>query len=303
MILPYRVALIALWLTGRRLKFYSAEAMMKAVTKARKTDNPNPPASLSERVKITERSIQGFRCMTVSPLGGPKTKTRALYIHGGSYVSEILPAHWEFVTKIVEKTGCSVEVPVYGLAPEHNYKTAYALMRQIWTEMSMGVRGDDLVLIGDSAGAGMALGFAQFLLGSGLPMTRDIALISPWLDLTLSHPDIPTVQKLDPWLSTPGLRESGRRWSGGDELNRFELSPIHGPLKGLGRVLVFAGSREIMLPDCQKLCERARSEGITCELVLGEGMVHVWPLLPIREAEGPIDRIARVILKGKEKII
>jgi acetyl esterase/lipase len=251
---------------------------------------------LLKRVKISERPVQGFRCMTVSPLeDGPRvtaSKTRALYIHGGSYVSEILPAHWEFVARIVEQTGCTIDVPVYGLAPEHTYREGYALISQIWKELAATTDRSHLILLGDSAGAGFALGFAQTLLATPQWMPREILLISPWLDLTLTHPDIPTVQPRDPWLSTPGLIESGRQWSGGDDRKNPQLSPIHGPVRGLGRVLIFVGSREIMLPDCLSLRDRARRDGVEIDLVLGQGMVHVWPLLPIRQAHAPIAQMA-----------
>src|SRR3712207_8545479 len=44
---------------------------------------------------------------------------------------------------------------------------------------------------------------------------RRLVLLSPWLDLTLSHPDLDTVP--DPWLSAVGLHEAARVWAGGDD--------------------------------------------------------------------------------------
>ena len=59
-------------------------------------------------------------------------------------------------------------------------------------------------------------------------------------------------------------------------------------------VTVFTGTREILNPDSVKLFERLDRDG-TNELVLREGMFHVYPLLPIPEAGPALDRIVEII--------
>ena len=66
-----------------------------------------------------------------------------------------------------------------------------------------------MTIAGDSAGGGLALGLAETLADAGLPQPERIVLLSPWLDLTLSHPDLPAVEAHDPWLSSVGLRVAG----------------------------------------------------------------------------------------------
>jgi acetyl esterase/lipase len=66
------------------------------------------------------------------------------------------------------------------------------------------------VLIGDSAGAGLALAAAQRLRDRTGAQPSRIVLISPWLDLTMSHPDQAALEADDPVLARPGLLEAGR---------------------------------------------------------------------------------------------
>jgi acetyl esterase/lipase len=74
------------------------------------------------------------------------------------------------------------------------------------------------------------LGLAQTFEEPGLPQPRRLVLISPWLDLTLSNPDLPAVEARDPWLSIAGTREAGTAWADGDDPTDPQLSPLNGPL-------------------------------------------------------------------------
>jgi len=46
--------------------------------------------------------------------------TTVIYLHGGTYVNEIQSAHWKLITDLATQLGCSVVVPIYGLAPTHH---------------------------------------------------------------------------------------------------------------------------------------------------------------------------------------
>ena len=46
--------------------------------------------------------------------------TTAIYLHGGAHVNEIPSAHWKLITDLATQLGCSVVVPIYGLAPSRH---------------------------------------------------------------------------------------------------------------------------------------------------------------------------------------
>src|SRR4051794_6648363 len=189
-----------------------------------------PPAAVRKRHDVRSRTVAGFPCHTVTPRGR-RSERAAVYLHGGAYISEIAPQHWELISRLAD-AGVRVEVPIYGLAPEHTYRDAYPFVAAVYRDLLGEVDASAVTVVGDSAGGGLALGFAQTLEAAGLPQPRRLVLLSPWLDLTLGNPELPAVEARDPWLSSTGLREVGRAWAGGGGPTDPRLRPLNGAPAG-----------------------------------------------------------------------
>ncbi|WP_218566809.1 alpha/beta hydrolase [Vallicoccus soli] len=262
-----------------------------------------PPEEITSRYAVSERRVGDFTCYTVAPPGGDFTHA-VLYLHGGSYINEITSQHWSFIARLVE-AGARAEVPIYGLAPQHTYREAYPLLIDVYRDLLGDLGSDDaearaggsdgvgVSVVGDSAGAGLALGFAQSLQAARLPQPRQLVLLSPWLDLTLSNPDILRVQRRDPWLSRVGLLEVAKAWSGGDDPTDFRLSPLNGPLAGLPPVAIYVGTRDILHPDAVKLRDRLEAAGVPVRLEVAKGAFHVYVLAPVPEGRRAASTIVR----------
>lgn len=292
--LPLFLVILLLRLAGRTRKFRSAEDLHREVAKERRVHNPVPPADIARRFAVTHREIHGRSVYTLAPRGA-SSGVYVFYLHGGAYVSGITPFHWRFLARLIEDTGCTVTAPLYPLAPEASHRDAHPFALEAYRQLAAQAPPDKLILMGDSSGGGFALALAQTLLEQGLPQPRNIVLISPWLDITAKNPDIAKVQPHDPWLRVPGALEAGRLWAAGADPNDPKLSPINGPLKGLGHLTLFIGTRDILLPDCRKLRDRAKAEGVPLCYVEAPGMIHVWPILPVREANAAIRQIAGIV--------
>jgi monoterpene epsilon-lactone hydrolase len=243
--------------------------------------SPVPPPRLRRRHDVTVREVDGFRCTTVVPRRRA-TGRAAVYLHGGAYVSAIAPQHWALISRLAD-AGVRVEVPHYGLAPRYTHREAHPFVTAVYEDLLADVGAASVTLAGDSAGGGLALGLAQTLAGAGLPQPRRIVLLSPWLDLTLGHPDLPAAEDRDPWLVSAGLHVAAAAWAGGDDPTDPRLSPGNGPLTGLAPVHVYVGTRDMCLPDAVALGERARTEGAPVQVTVCEGAVHVYPLVPAPE--------------------
>jgi monoterpene epsilon-lactone hydrolase len=252
-----------------------------------------PPAALRRRHAVTSRRIEGFDCYTVAPRNRAAQRS-AVYLHGGAYLSEIAPQHWSLISRLAD-AGVRVEVPIYGLAPQHTYREAYPFVTAVYRDLLTEVAPSAVTLVGDSAGGGLALGLAQTLDLAGLPQPRRLVLLSPWLDLTLGNPELPVLQARDPWLSLVGLREVGPAWAGGDDPTDPRLSPLNGPLAGLAPVDVYVGTHELCLPDALLLEKRAADEGAEVRLTVCEGAVHVYPLVPAPEGRTAARAIVRTV--------
>jgi monoterpene epsilon-lactone hydrolase len=251
-----------------------------------------PPAAVRKRHDVRSRGVAGFACHTVTPRGR-RPERAAVYLHGGAYISEIAPQHWALISRLAD-AGVTVEVPIYGLAPQHTYRDAYPFVTAVYRDLLSEVDASAVTLVGDSAGGGLALGFAQTLEAAGLPQPRRLVLLSPWLDLTLGNPELPAVQARDPWLSLVGLREVGPAWAGGDDPTDPRLSPLNGSLTELAPIDVYVGTRELCLPDVLLLRDRAAAGGAKVQVTVCEGAVHVYPLVPAPEGRAA----ARAIVAG-----
>lgn len=253
-----------------------------------------PPRGLRRRHEVSSRRVGGFPVHTVAPRGRPP-EWSAVWLHGGAYIGAIAPQHWALVSRLAD-AGVRVEVPIYGLAPQHTYREAYPFVTAVYRDLLAEVDPSAVTLAGDSAGGGLALGLAQMLDEAGLPQPRRLVLLSPWLDLTISNPAVARVR--DPWLSPAGLVEAGRAWAGGDDPTDPRLSPLNGRLTGLAPTHVYVGTREIVHPDALLLRDRAVAEGAPLELTVCEGAVHDYPILPVPEGRAAARTIVREIAGG-----
>ena len=53
---------------------------------------------------------------------------------------------------------------------------------------------------------------------------------------------------------------------------------------------------EIIYPDATKMF-RMLDQDVTNELIVGEGMNHVYPLFPIKEAESACRKVFHIVLR------
>ena len=253
------------------------------------------PAWVKLRSLVFEETRDGMKTYHVGTTG--LNKHAILYLHGGGYINQITPAHWFFVDRLCRETGAEVVVPIYPLAPAHDYDEAYTLLTALYEGMCGRYGADAITLMGDSAGGGLALGLAESLPELGLDQPANLVLISPELDLSMRNPEIDDYFDKDPLLAPWGLAQIGDIWADGDDITSYRLSPINGDVSCLRNVLLLAGTREIYYPDCAKLAERLVSAGVRSDLVIGKGMNHDWPLLPVPEARKARERIVDTVLR------
>ena len=275
------IVIAVLRVQGRK-KRWADGATLVATARAERREGPTAaPTAGSDKVTLTTHTVAGFAVHTIRPrLQNPAAPT-VLFLHGGGYIHDFATWHWRYLTKIVERTGATVLAAQYPLAPEHTWRDSFDALLSI-------ARTVDVVM-GDSAGGGYALALAQRLAAEGI--ARDAVLIAPALDMTMSDPDTARYDARDPWLATDGVLHCGRAWAGGDDPARIEVSPLFGELAGLGRVLVFTGTRDVLHPQALDLARRLPG----LELVIAPGCVHNYPILPITEARAALETLAQFL--------
>ena len=207
------------------------------------------------------------------------------YFHGGAYVNQPNPQQLTMAARTASETGCEVVLMVYPKLPVYDCETAYEACLDYYREYIATNDCGKIVFMGDSAGGGLALGLAEALLQEETAGPEELVLISPWVDLTMSNPEMAAYLEHDPMLGIDGLRRMAEVWADGLPLTDPKVSPLFGQLSGLGRVTLTCGTWEILYPDIMLLAQKLESAGVQCDLVVGERMVHCYPICPIPEAK------------------
>src|SRR5215510_1721621 len=155
--------------------------------------------------------------------------------------------------------------------------------------------------MGDSSGGGISLALAQRLREDGLAQPGRVILLSPWLDATLSNPEILEFDKIDPFLGVDGLKYGGEAYARDVDPKSYLVSPVYGCLEGLAPITLFIGTRDILYPDCRKLRDKATAEGVRIDFREYPEMVHDWMLAPMPEAKHAIEEIVATIRSSPQK--
>jgi len=286
-----RAAAIFLRLTRKRKM--NTEARAQARIYGPKAD-PAPPADLARRHAIEQRTVAGFTCYTVAPRTGTANQA-VVYLHGGVYIYEITKRHWAFIDRLVTDLGCRVDVPIYGLAPQHTYKDAYPLVTDVYQHLLDHFEPAAITIAGDSAGAGLGLGFTQTLADTPITPPGRLIMLSPWLDVSMTNPGIADIEPNDPRLSSVGLAAAGRAWAGGGDPTDPRLSPINGSMADLPPLEVYIGTHDILLADTRKLRDLASAAGTHVRLHEIDGAFHIYVLAPVPEGRHAVDDIINTL--------
>ena len=227
----------------------------------------------------------------------PRTpsSTVIVYLHGGGYISTAVSAHAWLVDHLARRTGADVVMPLYPLAPHHTWQEAHRLVLDLYRRTVAENPGKRIVLMGDSAGGGLAVVIALSLAEAGDAQPDELALISPWVDITHVNPDIADYVDADPLMAPEPLTEIGRSWAGDTPLTDWHLSPIYGELSGLKKVTTFVGTREIFLPDNALFHAKLLEAGVDSTLHVGESLNHVYPMFPTPEGRRARRDLVRLV--------
>jgi acetyl esterase/lipase len=283
---------------SRKQAFSSPENLQRWIANARRTENHQPPASVRSRFDISTHAVDGFPVYEIAPKSGQQK--RILYLHGGAYVFEITSYHWGLIAEMADRLGFGVTVPIYPIAPEHDFHAMFGMVGEVYRRMLDETAAEDIVFMGDSAGGNMAAVLTMMAAEAGLPSPSRHVLISPGLDMSLTNPDVFEAERNDPWLGIPGGLEAIRLYSAGIDRGDWHISPLYGDLSVLPKTLLLTGSRDLLSPDNLIFAQKARAAGVEVEVVYEEGMFHVWPLIDMPEARRARDSIV-TFLTGEPK--
>ena len=277
----HRLLTRAIPVVRRRSEVHDPEQVRRDVLAAQRSADPTPPRRIARAFDLRRTEAAGLPLFELRTPGTAPVRT-VLYVHGGGFVSGLDRFHWRYAARLARALGVRVVLPDYPLTPTHTWQDTLprlvGLFEQLAVESPQGV-----VVMGDSAGGGLAVGLAQLVARRPGPQPTHLVAFAPWVDLTGLTPGTEQAAATDPWLTLSKLRLYGTWWGAGDPPDP-EASPLAGDLSGLPPTLLLCGTRDLLLPQVRTLAANARAAGSPVTYVEEPGLLHVYPLLPIPEA-------------------
>ena len=276
----------------------AAREQMEAGVRARNV----PPIELGS---IEDRSIPGpagdIPVRVYRPEGASSPLGALVYYHGGGHVIGSLDTHDSVARAMCRDANIVVLSVDYRMGPEAKFPAAvddsYAAAKWLSDNAdSMGVRADRIAVGGDSAGGNLALVVA--LMSRDTDDSLSIAyqlLVYPVMDYTGGTPTYdtygvgygPLVAESVPYFREHYLNSDG-------ELADWRASPARAAsFAGLPPALLITAECDILNHEGRECAERLNAEGVPCEHVDFEGMIHgFFSMAPLLDDSIDAQRLA-----------
>lgn len=229
-------------------------------------------------VGTREESFASVNVLWVTPRKGVSCKDAVcLYLFGGGFIVGRPEDDLSMISRISCLTGMAVCAPRYRLAPEHPFPAARQDVESVCDYLSE--QGQQLVIVGESAGGNLALSLVLRLCNQQRP-PRAVVLFSPWIDLTQSGDSASF--GLDPTLSKDHfLVPASIAYAGNTNRTSPEISPLFSefPLT-FPPTLISTATRDLLLSDCVRLANKLHGKGCSVKLMVAEGLFHVYEWYP-----------------------
>lgn len=229
------------------------------------------------------------------------------YLHGGGYCSGSIRAYRSLIARLAQRIGVRAVAIDYRLAPEHPYPAALedALTGYRWLLEKEHFHRRDIIVAGDSSGAGLLLAMLQRARDEGLPQPLAALLLSPWVDLACTSESMQNLRDKEALLPPELPLNWAQRYADGASLMEAGLSPLYGDLKGLPPMIIQAGGHEILRGDAERLAREAQRDEVEVSLQIWEGMPHLfqyaWRMLPeARRANKDLAEFVRAHIEENE---
>jgi acetyl esterase len=202
------------------------------------------------------------------------------YFHGGGWVIGALDEFDNLGRRLANRTGATVVLVDYRLAPEHPYPAAAddAWAATTWIDehkAELGGAGLPLIVAGDSAGGNLSAIVAQRAKAEGGPDISLQVLVYPVTDA-----DVDNATYTDPENQLMLTRE-GMIWFwdlyAPDAASRsnVDASPLRaGDLAGLPPAVVLIAEHDVLRQEGEAYAEALRAAGIPVEQRMFEGQMH-----------------------------
>jgi acetyl esterase/lipase len=234
------------------------------------------------QTNISKKQIAGVSCLIIRP-SNHRIDCRILYCFGGGFVSGSAFEDLTIAIPIAAFTNSEVIIPEYRLAPEHPWPAAPDDVFKVYNNLVE----KPCVLVGESAGANLALCVALRAKRLNLTKPISLALFSPWCNLGSAGASLVFNNGRDPYLSAEQSKMAAHHYLGSNNSALAESSPVFGAFDStFPPCLITTGTRDLLLSQSLELAHNMRANDVKVDLRVWDELWHVFewdPRLPESE--------------------
>ncbi|WP_299253042.1 alpha/beta hydrolase [uncultured Aquimarina sp.] len=263
--------------------------------KKRRENVSHPSNKLLLGNSFVTKTILDTKVTEITPVK-PANDYLLFYCHGGAFVYGPTENNWESLARIVKYTNTRAWMIDYPKAPENNIEKIAQNICEAYYKALEKFKPSKIIFIGDSVGGNLLTSLTQGLIRDNKQLPNRLVLVTPMMDASLTNHRIHEIDSIDPILSYKGVHSAKKMCAGNFSLKDPIISPLYGSFKDFPPIHIFVATNDILMPDQEVFIEKVKEEGGSIEVVVGEGMPHIWPLLPFfKEAKMAMEKIISII--------
>ncbi|WP_172652810.1 flavin-containing monooxygenase [Rhodococcus opacus] len=230
---------------------------------------PGPDMQVQD---IAEPAVRVYTPNTQAPDGRPVI----VFLHGGGWVAGSVDVVDNPCRQIAQAADAIVVSVDYRLAPEHPYPAAHddAFEAVRWVHENIGSYGgdpDNIVVMGESAGANLAASTALRARDAGLTLAGQVLVYPP------TDPEASTQSRVEfadgPFLSVTAVDTMWGAYLNGAEVTDV-VAPLRADLHDLPPALIFSMELDPTRDEAEDYVHALRKSGVPVEHHRLPGMIH-----------------------------
>lgn len=229
--------------------------------------------------------IDGLRAAWIQPEGQAREGV-LLVLHGGGFQVGSLETHADLAARVADACGRPALLVDYRLLPEHPFPAALddacAAFRYL---EGAGHAASSVAMLGDSAGANLAIATVLRRQMAGEAMPAALALLSPWTDMAARGKSYETRSAADPIHQRGMMLRMAKAYLAGADPASPLASPLLADIRAFPATLVQVGDRETILDDARDFAAKLDDAGCDVRCEVWPGMIHVFQQFPDRLPE------------------
>lgn len=208
-----------------------------------------------------------------------------IYLIGGGMLKYPKKDEVKEQIKLARLTGRDMVLPYYPLVPDNSILDVYEMIYKLYKKLLAEYEHENIAIAGGSSGGNLALGLISYIneKGEGIPMPGKIYAASPGTMIYTEEEKrkAKILDGRDLIMSIIALENIQAGMENGREVPEYMRYLQRGDYTGLKEAYLIFGGDEVFSSAADTIAEQMRKFGVDVRLEIGEGMYHMYSMMPL----------------------